>query len=509
MTAAACPATPSTLPPLQPKGSKRSSGLNTIGRRNFSSLGLGQPLSRWSTRTSTASMTRERSLFFQLPNDVEKLTARRPRVVIVGAGFAGLACAQELERLGVHNAADITLLDRRDQLHVPAAWQFAWTGRASHGTRDLEQPPLAWPLERARLQHTRLWVRTAVTCIDCDCKALHIAPRDDERSHQDSGTEHSSPGPESCRSSETSGAHSDGTSGAASARPSVPQNQHAGPRILAYDFLVIATGLDTCRRVIPGLEDHSIDLIDGRKAALVRESLCSMQAGHVMVLLLRGPTSCQAMPFEYACLIDDMLRKRGVHGQFKVTVVTPARVAFGDRSVDVVFEHALEERGIRYVPAFTVRAHAMLNCFQHSPLVIKRPVLARLPCDPISGCTALVMRMFVVFSLVQAKSVHPKSNNTGVIVKGVRLTPRGERPEAFAADLLLTMGPQTVPRAVLRAGLANLQGFVPVDAVTHESHVEDIFCIGDACSVTPKGCTRPLPKTMDAARSMGISVRLP
>jgi len=64
--------------------------------------------------------------------------ARRPRVVIVGGGFGGLAAAQELKGADV----DITMIDRRNHhLFQPLLYQVA--------TTSLGPSEIAWPPSRA------------------------------------------------------------------------------------------------------------------------------------------------------------------------------------------------------------------------------------------------------------------------------------------------------------------------------------------------------------------------
>ena len=60
---------------------------------------------------------------------------RRPRVVIVGAGFGGLACARALRRAPV----EVVLIDRRNyHLFQPLLYQVA--------TAALSPADIAWPI---------------------------------------------------------------------------------------------------------------------------------------------------------------------------------------------------------------------------------------------------------------------------------------------------------------------------------------------------------------------------
>ncbi len=71
----------------------------------------------------------------QARSEFEKLTGRRPRVVVVGAGFGGLHATKRLSRLPI----DITVIDKRNyHLFQPLLYQVA--------TADLSPADIAWPI---------------------------------------------------------------------------------------------------------------------------------------------------------------------------------------------------------------------------------------------------------------------------------------------------------------------------------------------------------------------------
>lgn len=88
-----------------------------------------------------------------------------PRVVIVGAGFAGLACAKELAR----KAVQVTLIDRHNyHLFVPLLYQVA--------TAALSPADIARPVRRilGKYQNIRILLGE-VTGVDTDGRAVALA----------------------------------------------------------------------------------------------------------------------------------------------------------------------------------------------------------------------------------------------------------------------------------------------------------------------------------------------
>ncbi len=86
----------------------------------------------------------------------------RPRVVILGAGFGGLACAETLRRAGV----DITIIDRQNyHCFQPLLYQVA--------TAALSPADVAWPIRHIlRRQENATVFMTEVTGIDAPAQTV-------------------------------------------------------------------------------------------------------------------------------------------------------------------------------------------------------------------------------------------------------------------------------------------------------------------------------------------------
>jgi NADH dehydrogenase len=98
---------------------------------------------------------------------------RRPRIVIVGGGFGGLAAAAALGRA----AADVTLVDRRNH-HVfsPLLYQVATAGLSPGDIAS----PIRWILRRQR--NARVWLAEA-TAVDTARQVVVLADGELEYDH--------------------------------------------------------------------------------------------------------------------------------------------------------------------------------------------------------------------------------------------------------------------------------------------------------------------------------------
>src|SRR5882724_9901492 len=97
--------------------------------------------------------------------NVMETKANRPKIVVVGGGFGGLAAIKELKGVG----AEITLIDRRNHhLFQPLLYQVA--------TSSLGPSEIAWPIRQ--LVHKRQDVTTllgTVNGVDTTDHVVHLA----------------------------------------------------------------------------------------------------------------------------------------------------------------------------------------------------------------------------------------------------------------------------------------------------------------------------------------------
>src|SRR4051794_39618925 len=146
----------------------------------------------------------------------------RPQVVIVGAGFGGLAAAKEL----AHAPVDVTLVDRNN-FHTfhPLLYQVATSG--------LTPGDVAYPVRGVFHHQANLRFRRAeVAGADLDAKRLHVTPPAD---------------------------------GGGTHEPADPAVED-----LPYDHLIVAAGASTNTFGIPGVAEHGFPLYQLADAVRLR-----------------------------------------------------------------------------------------------------------------------------------------------------------------------------------------------------------------------------------------------
>lgn len=193
-------------------------------------------------------------------------------------------------------------------------------------------------------------------------------------------------------------------------------------RMYNYDFLVLATGTRFTPEDIPGYGADTKHFYDLPHCLELREILKSFKGGKIVVGQASVPIQCPPAPFEFALLLDDYLRSRGMREETEIDYVYPINRVFTIKHVSNYVQDLFDEKGIQY--------HTMFN--------------------------------------VESIDNEKKMLNS---LEG----------ETLNYDLLVLVPPHCGQKVITDSGLAEGGGFVKVDRnkLTYGSH-DDVFVIGDA-----------------------------
>lgn len=209
------------------------------------------------------------------------------KVVIVGGGVGGLACAQHLTRRDA--AVSVTLVDQR--LRHDFAPSFLWQIIGSRTPAQVSRPLSSLGRAGVRL------VEAEVTRID----------------------------PEVATLSTTGGE-------------------------IAFDELVLAPGASLAPETIPGLAGAAHGFYTREDAERLRETLAGFRGGRVLVVVAAMPFKCPAAPYEAAFLVDDLLRRRGISARVDVVTAEPQPLPVAGAAIGAQVAAMLERRAIGFSP---------------------------------------------------------------------------------------------------------------------------------------------------------------
>jgi sulfide:quinone oxidoreductase len=192
--------------------------------------------------------------------------------------------------------------------------------------------------------------------------------------------------------------------------------------IIPYDTLVIATGARLAPEAVPGYAEGAHHFYSAEAALRLHAALRDFQGGRVVVGVADIPYKCPPAPLEFAFLLDDALRERGLRSRTEIVYLSPINRVFTIESVAQFVTPLLEQREIRYELFFNTES-----------------------IDP------------------HARTITSLEETT------------------LDYDMLVLVPPHRGAQIVVDAGLGDAQGWIPTDRETLQSKVDPhIYVIGDA-----------------------------
>jgi sulfide:quinone oxidoreductase len=183
------------------------------------------------------------------------------RVLVLGAGFGGIAAATRLRSL-LDPAHEVALVDRRSDfvMGLRKTWAIIGSHPLDEGRREL-----------GSLRERGIAVRQAtIQAIDPAARRVQLEDQ-----------------------------------------------------WLDGDAIVIALGAEQVPGAVPGLAEHGVNVWDRSKASRARDALAALDRGRVLIGVFGTPYACPPGPYELALLARDVLTERGADVSVEVFVPMP------------------------------------------------------------------------------------------------------------------------------------------------------------------------------------------
>jgi sulfide:quinone oxidoreductase len=206
--------------------------------------------------------------------------------------------------------------------------------------------------------------------------------------------------------------------------PAARKVQLESGRTLPYDQLVLATGSRTVMDEVPG-GTAAYDFYTMSGAKRLFKVLEVFRGGAIVIGVAGIPYKCPPAPVEFAFLLDDYLRARGIREKSQIKLLSPLNRAFTIEATSKLVQPILEERGIELTGFFNVES-----------------------VDPVGR------------------------------------TVRSLEDETMSYDLLVLVPPHRGQQVIEASGLGDERGWVPVDKNTlKHTKFDHIWAIGDATNI--------------------------
>ncbi len=301
------------------------------------------------------------------------------QVVIVGGGTAGITVAAKLTR-GFFNKFDVAIIEPSEKHYYQPAWTLVGAGtfRKAATVRD----------EASVIPRRATWIRNAVV-------EFH---------------------------------------------PEHNQLQTSDGRLIEYDYLVVAAGIQMNWDAVPGLKEsigrggvcsnYSIDTVDS-----TWEAIKNFQGGTAIFTSPKGAIKCGGAPQKICYLAEDYFHREGVRKKCRIIFATPAEKIFAVP----VYQHALEQ---------IVSRKGIETLFKHHLVEIRQETRE------------------AVLEHVETQEL-----------------------QTIKYDMLHLTPPMSAPKFIANSDLANSDGWVEVDKHTlQHTRYPNVFSLGD-CSSLPTSKT--------------------
>lgn len=213
-----------------------------------------------------------------------------PKIVVLGAGFAGLTLTTKLDALARDGLADITLVEKNTTLSVGGLFQFA--------LRDEIAPeliPMSYKDGAALKCENSRFLNDEIVTVDTANKVVITR----------SGR-------------------------------------------LPYDYLAITTGARYTPELIPGLKEAAYHACELSDVLQLKQAIQRFKGGRVVMTIPRTPYKCPTVPQEYILITETMIREmhQGIREKSEFLFVTEADGPF---PMGGFFRERFEKFGIKIV----------------------------------------------------------------------------------------------------------------------------------------------------------------
>jgi len=131
------------------------------------------------------------------------------------------------------------------------------------------------------------------------------------------------------------------------------------PRVIQYDYLVIATGSHLRPEEIPGLMDggwrkNIFDFYTLEGATALARFLKFWKGGRLVLNVAEMPIKCPVAPLEFLFLADWYFHQRGIRQNVELVLATPLPGAFTKPRASAILGDMLAEKGISLEADFNI-----------------------------------------------------------------------------------------------------------------------------------------------------------
>src|SRR5919197_5248401 len=134
--------------------------------------------------------------------------------------------------------------------------------------------------------------------------------------------------------------------------------QARGHGWIEYDYLIVALGAELAPERIAGFVGKGYNLYDAQEVPKLREKLLGLKRGEVAIAIMGMPYKCPPAPYESSLMIDNMLTRYGTRSNIEIDLYAPAPIALpvAGQQISASVVEMISQRGIRFHPSHKLKS---------------------------------------------------------------------------------------------------------------------------------------------------------
>jgi sulfide:quinone oxidoreductase len=129
---------------------------------------------------------------------------------------------------------------------------------------------------------------------------------------------------------------------------------------IEYDYLIVALGAELAPDRIAGFVGRGYNLYDAQQVPKLRDRLLQLERGKVAIAIMGMPYKCPPAPFEASLIIDSMMSRQGTRNNVEIDIYAPAPIALpvAGPQVSANVVEMVSQRSIRFHPSHKLKSVA-------------------------------------------------------------------------------------------------------------------------------------------------------
>ncbi len=129
---------------------------------------------------------------------------------------------------------------------------------------------------------------------------------------------------------------------------------------IEYDYLIVALGAELAPDRIAGFVGRGYNLYDAQQVPKLRNRLLQLERGKVAIAIMGMPYKCPPAPFEASLIIDSMMSRQGTRNNVEIDIYAPAPIALpvAGPQVSANVVEMVSQRSIRFHPSHKLKSVA-------------------------------------------------------------------------------------------------------------------------------------------------------